>query len=76
MNIKILGTGCPSCKRLESNVLLALQAMNKEAEVEKVTDIKAIMSYQVMATPALVLDGKVLFAGRVPSVELLKEMLK
>lgn len=76
MNIKILGTGCPSCKRLESNVLLALKEMNKEAEVEKVTDIKAIMSYQIMATPALVLDGKVLFSGRVPSVELLKDMLK
>ena len=76
MNIKILGTGCPSCKRLENNVLLAIKEMNKEAEVEKVTDIKAIMSYQIMATPALVLDGKVLFSGRVPSVELLKDMLK
>jgi small redox-active disulfide protein 2 len=76
MKIKILGSGCPSCKKLESNVLLALAAINKEAEVEKVTDIKDIMSYQVMATPALVLDGKVMFSGRVPSVELLKEMLK
>jgi small redox-active disulfide protein 2 len=76
MNIKILGSGCPSCKKLENNVLLALAAINKKAEVEKVTDIKDIMSYQVMATPALVLDGKVMFSGRVPSVELLKDMLK
>lgn len=76
MNIKILGSGCPSCKRLESNVLLALAAINKDAEVEKVTDIRDIMSYQVMATPALVLDGRVMFSGRVPSVEFLKDMLK
>jgi len=76
MNIKILGSGCPSCKKLEKNVIEALKALNKDAEVEKVTDIRDIMAYEIMATPALVLDGKVLFSGRVPSSAMLQELLK
>lgn len=76
MNIKVLGSGCPNCIRLEKNVLEALKELGKEATVEKVTDIKEIMSYGVMSTPALVVDGKVLFSGRVPAPYTLSEMLK
>lgn len=76
MNIKVLGSGCPSCIKLEKNVRIALESMGKEAIVEKVTDMKEIMSYNVMNTPALVIDGKVLFAGQVPKPEKLQELLK
>lgn len=76
MNIKVLGTGCSNCKRLEKNVIDALDQLGKTAEVEKVTEVKDIMSYNIMSTPALVVDGKVLFSGQVLNVEKLKELLK
>lgn len=76
MNIKVLGSGCPNCKRLEKNVIEALKNLNKTADIEKVTDIKDIMSYEIMSTPALVVDGKVLFSGQVPSVDKLQALLK
>lgn len=76
MNIKILGSGCPNCMRLEKNVNEALNALGKEATVEKVTDFKDIMLYGVMSTPALVVDGKVIFSGRVPAPFTLAEMFK
>jgi small redox-active disulfide protein 2 len=76
MNIKVLGTGCPNCKRLEKNVIDALKELGKTAEVEKVTDVKDILAYNIMSTPALVVDGKVLIAGQVPNVKKLIELLK
>jgi small redox-active disulfide protein 2 len=76
MNIKVLGTGCPNCKRLEKNVINALKELGKTAEVEKVTDVKDILAYNIMSTPALVVDGKVLIAGQVPNVKKLIELLK
>lgn len=76
MNIKVLGTGCPNCKRLEKNVYEALKELNIEAEVEKVTEVKDIMAYGVMSTPALVVDGKVVISGQVPLVSKLVEILK
>jgi small redox-active disulfide protein 2 len=76
MNIKVLGSGCSNCKKLEKNVLEALKAMSLEAEVEKVTDLKDIMSYNIMKTPALVIDGKVVLSGQVPSPQKLQELFK
>ena len=76
MNIKILGSGCASCRKLEKNVIDALKALDKEVTMEKVTDMKDIMSYNIMSTPALVVDGKVLFSGQVPSVKKIQELLK
>ncbi|MGE0003343.1 MAG: thioredoxin family protein [Candidatus Izemoplasmatales bacterium] len=76
MNIKVLGSGCPNCKRLEQNVHEALKQLGKEATVEKVTDYNEIISYGVMGTPALVVNGKVLFSSRVPAPFTLAEMLK
>jgi len=76
MEIKVLGSGCPSCMKLEKNVKEALKSLGKEAIVEKVTEYDDIASYGVMSTPALVVDGKVLFSGKVPNSKKLIEMLK
>ncbi len=75
MEIKILGTGCSNCKNLEKATREAVAELNLNASVVKEEDIVKIMSYGIMRTPALVLDEKVLFYGRVPSVSELKEML-
>ena len=75
MEIKILGTGCSNCKNLEKATREAVAELNLDATVVKEEDIVKIMSYGIMRTPALVLDEKVLFYGRVPSVNEIKEML-
>lgn len=66
MNVKILGTGCPNCLRLEALVREVATGTGLSVEVEKVTDIAEIMSYGVMSTPGLVVDGQVKASGRVP----------
>ncbi len=76
MNIKILGSGCANCKKMEANTKEAIQALNIEASIEKVENIKDIMAYGVMGTPALVVDGQVKSAGRNLSVEDIKKYLK
>ena len=75
MNIKVLGSGCTNCKALEKTVINALAEMNIAADVEKVEDIVKIMSYPILRTPALVIDGKVVVAGRVPSLPEMKEII-
>ena len=67
MIIKVLGSGCSKCKKLEENVHKAITEKGITAMVEKVTDLKAIMYYGVMATPALVIDEKVVSAGKLLS---------
>ncbi|MFA5293824.1 MAG: thioredoxin family protein [Phycisphaerae bacterium] len=74
--IQILGTGCPKCKKLAELTETAAKEMAIEYEIEKVTQISDIMKFGVMVTPALVIDGEVKTAGKVPTVEQLKEMLK
>ncbi len=64
MIIKILGTGCPKCKKLEENARQAISQAGVEAAVEKVTDLDKIMDYGVMITPALVIDEKVVSSGK------------
>lgn len=76
MEIKILGTGCKSCKNLEINTIKAIEEMGISASVEKVENLMDIMAYNVMRTPALVVDEKVKIMGRVPSVEEIKKFLK
>ena len=76
MKIEVLGTGCSRCRQLEKDVYNALAELDIAAEVEKVEDIKTIMSYKVMATPALVIDGKVRIAGRVPRKDELHKLIK
>jgi len=67
MDVKILGTGCPTCKRLEKVARQALSEMGVEASVTKVTALADIMVYDIVATPGLVIDGQVVSSGRVPS---------
>ncbi len=69
MLIKILGTGCPNCVRLEANVKLALEKAWIEAKVEKITDIADIMAYPIMWTPWLVIDEKVISSGKVNEID-------
>jgi small redox-active disulfide protein 2 len=76
MDIKVLGSGCPSCIKLEKTVITALKELNKEANVEKVTEFEDIASYGVMSTPALVIDGEVVFSGQVPNLKKVKEYLR
>ncbi|MBL7903581.1 MAG: TM0996/MTH895 family glutaredoxin-like protein [Bacteroidales bacterium] len=75
MEIKILGTGCTNCTNLEKSVREAVAELNLDASVVKEEDIVKIMNYGIMRTPAMVVDEKVIFYGRVPSVNELKEML-
>jgi len=74
--LQILGTGCPKCIKLMQQAESAARELGIEYEIEKVTDIEKIMSFGVMMTPALVVDGKVKVVGKVPSVEEIKEMLR
>ena len=69
MKIEILGTGCPKCKALESNVKDALAKIGGFHSVEKVEDIVKIMEYGVMSTPGLVVDGEVKSTGKLLSVD-------
>lgn len=76
MEIKVLGTGCANCKTLEKLTFNTLAEMNVVANVEKVEDITKIMAYGVMRTPALVINGKVVLSGKIPSVKELKEIIE
>ena len=76
MKIEVLGSGCSRCKQLEKDVYNTLAELDIAADVIKVKDIQKIMSYKVMATPALVIDGQVKVAGRVPRKEELLNYLK
>lgn len=75
MVIKVLGTGCPSCKKLDNNVRTAISEVGIEASVEKVEDLQKIMEYGVMSTPALVIDEKVVAKGKVLSVGDIKKLI-
>jgi small redox-active disulfide protein 2 len=75
MDIKILGTGCPKCKALEKLTRDVVSNNGIEATITKVEDIMEIMKYKIMTTPALVIDGKVVIKGRVPSTDEIKLLL-
>ncbi len=74
--IKILGTGCPKCIKLAELAEQAATELGIEYELEKVTNLNDIISYGVMLTPALVVDGDVKFAGSVPSIDQLIDYIK
>lgn len=76
MIIKILGTGCSKCEALERETISALTELNVAADVQKVTRMDEIMQYDVMLTPALVINDQVKVAGRVPKPEELKKLIK
>ena len=74
--IQILGSGCSKCKAMTQNAETAAKEMGIEYQIEKVTDIKEIMKFGVMMTPALVIDGQVKTAGKLLNIQEIKEMLK
>jgi small redox-active disulfide protein 2 len=67
MKVQVLGTGCAKCKQLTANAEKAIQELGISATVEKVEDVREIVKFRVMSTPALVIDGQVRSAGRVLS---------
>ncbi len=75
-NIKILGTGCPKCKTMTNIVKDVVTENNIDATIEKVEDIMEIMKFDVMTTPALVIDNVVTIKGRVPSKNEVLELLQ
>ena len=76
LQIKVLGQGCPSCDKLEQDLMAVMAELNLPADLDHVRDVKEIACYGVMGNPALVINGKVVAAGRVPSRSQLKEWLK
>ncbi len=75
MEIKILGTGCPKCKTLEKLTREVVEQNGFNATITKVEDIVDIMKYNIMSTPALVVNEKVEIKGRVPSADEIKQVL-
>ncbi|HRZ81578.1 MAG TPA: thioredoxin family protein [Candidatus Hydrogenedentes bacterium] len=73
--IQILGTGCPKCKKLAENTETAAKELGVDYEMEKVTDLNAIMAFGVMMTPALAVDGVVKIVGKVPEPADIKKLL-
>lgn len=74
--IKILGTGCPKCKNLTKLTKEVVSENNINATIEKVEDIMKIMAYNVMTTPALVVNEKIVSKGRIPSKEEILELIQ
>lgn len=75
MDIKILGTGCPKCKTLEKMTREVVEQNGFNATITKVEDIMDIMQYNILSTPALVVNEKVEIKGRTPSAEEIKQVL-
>jgi small redox-active disulfide protein 2 len=75
MEIKVLGSGCANCNKLEKMVVEVLSELSEKTEVAHVRDFKEIASYGVMRTPALVINGQVKFSGLIPSRDKLKEVI-
>lgn len=76
MIIKILGVGCSKCEKVEKNVRKAVEELDIDATIEKVEDLKEIVSYGVMSAPAIVIDEKVKMVGKIPSVKEIKKILQ
>ncbi|MBP2678642.1 MAG: thioredoxin family protein [Deltaproteobacteria bacterium] len=75
MKIAILGTGCPKCKQTAEVVRRAVEQVGIEATIYKVEDIREIMMFKVMTTPAVAVDGQVRISGRVPTMDEVKALL-
>lgn len=74
--VKVLGPGCSKCKTLAANVHEAVAQLNESIDFEYITDMDKILSYGIMMTPGLIIDGKVIATGRVVPVKELVELLK
>lgn len=67
INVKVLGSGCANCKRLEATVRKVVETKGVQADIEKVTDYAEIMKWPILSTPGLVVNGKLVSAGRIPT---------
>ena len=76
LKIEILGMGCPRCHQLYQNVLAAVKSSGRDVQVSKVEDIQKIMEFKILSTPALVLDGVVLSAGKVLKFEEIQKIIQ
>ena len=76
MLIKILGTGCANCKKLEEVTRQVLASLNLDAEIIKVTDMQQIIAYEVLKTPGLVINEKLVSSGRIPSPDNVADWIK
>lgn len=76
LTVKILGSGCANCKKLEALAREAATSAGIEAEFVKVTDMKDILAYEVMSSPSLVIGEKVVSSGRIPTVAEIQNWLK
>ena len=76
MVIKILGSGCAKCKKLEENARQAISSLSGDITIEKVTDLNQIMNFGVMITPALVIDEEVVSVGKVLSADDIKKLIE
>lgn len=76
MEIKVLGPGCPRCHEVEKRTINALAELGIAADVEKVSDIKRIMEFDILGTPGLVIDGKVVCFGKIPRLEEIKAWIR
>jgi len=76
MKIEILGTGCPKCKKLHEISEEAVKELGISAEIIKITDINKIIDYGVMVTPALVIDGDLMVAGKIPGKQEITDWIK
>jgi small redox-active disulfide protein 2 len=76
IHIKVLGSGCATCKRLEATTRKVVESLSIEAEIEKVTDYAEIMKYPILSTPGLVINEKLVSAGRIPSEAQIAAWLK
>jgi small redox-active disulfide protein 2 len=76
LTIKVLGSGCANCKRLEATTRKVVENLGVEAQIEKVTDYAEIMKYPILSTPGLVVNEKLVSAGRIPSEAEIEAWLK
>lgn len=76
MNIKILGSGCSNCKKLEQSAREAVEKLNIEATVEKITDVKMYAKYGILRTPGLVINDKLVSAGKVLNADQIIQLIQ
>ncbi|CCU84544.1 MULTISPECIES: thioredoxin family protein [unclassified Mesotoga] len=76
MKIEIFGSGCPRCKQTEKIMKMAVEELDSDAIIEKVTDMMAIMEKGIVSTPAVAVDGKIVLSGKIPSLDEAKRLIK
>jgi small redox-active disulfide protein 2 len=76
LNIKILGPGCANCRKLEEIVRQSVETLKIEVRISKVTDMQEILAYDILKTPGLVINEKLVMSGRVPTAESVAELIR